>query len=419
MSNTTDTRGKDAGLQRWMCGSSLPIRTTGLQEKIVDIKHWDFLPRTGPPANAILIEICSREPSGAKAASDTFQLIVYILVSYWFISGQPTLRASILTMRTGILLPPLACLIATAVASTAQTHLPNNGATNGTSKAYTNEQIYPLGGYKHFDCGTNKSLASDHLIAFHKSLANNSSRNGSPAARARLATRQSSPITVNTVFHIVATTDQQSLVQLPWGDAQIAAMNQMYNNYSISFNLINTTWTVSDAWGVGAGNDMSDMKTALRQGDYSTLNIYFMTNLTGGILGTCSMPTNISSDAPSSYTDDGCCVNAGTMPGGPIYGYNEGMTAVHETGHWLGLFHVFENYSCTGDGDYIDDTPMQSVSTNGCPTAPPPQNSCPDSPGYDSIHNIMDYSDDACYEGFTGDQQQRMQAMWGQYRQGK
>jgi hypothetical protein len=192
----------------------------------------------------------------------------------------------------------------------------------------------------------------------------------------------------------------------------------MYNNYSISFNLINTSWTVNDAWGIGAGKDMHNMKAALRQGTYATHNIYFMTNLTGNILGTCTMPTNISAGDPKSYIDDGCCVNAGTMPGGPIYGYNEGMTAVHETGHWLGLFHVFENYSCTGDGDFIADTPMQSVSTNGCPVGQPPQDSCPQEPGYDSIHNVMDYSDDACYTGFTDDQRLRILAMWQQYRQG-
>lgn len=311
-------------------------------------------------------------------------------------------------MRSGIL-APLAFFAASTAASTGQSN---------KTKSYTDDQVFPLGGYKHFDCGTNKSTASDSLIAFHKSLHHNSSRNGSPAARAALSARQSTPIVVNTVFHIVATTDQQDLVSETWPQAQIAQMNAMYNNYSISFTLVNTTWSVSDAWAVGAGNDMDAMKAALRQGDYATLNIYFMTNLTGGILGTCSMPTNISSDDASSYAGDGCCVNAGTMPGGPIYGYDEGMTAVHETGHWLGLFHVFENYSCTGDGDYIADTPMQSVSTNGCPVGPPPQDSCPDEPGVDSIHNVMDYSDDACYTGFTADQQARMQAMWVQYREG-
>jgi hypothetical protein len=59
------------------------------------------------------------------------------------------------------------------------------------------------------------------------------------------------------------------------------------------------------------------------------------------------------------------------MPGGTVDGYNEGMIAAHEKGHWLGLLRVFEGYSCTGKRDFVDDTPMQSTSTDDCPTSPP------------------------------------------------
>jgi hypothetical protein len=200
-------------------------------------------------------------------------------------------------------------------------------------------------------------------------------------------------------------------------------MNTMYNSVGFAFKLVNTTWTTNNAWAVGAGTDMNEMKKALRQGTYSTLNIYFQSDLDGSILGTCSMPSQIGDPDsatrvdPSQYYDDGCSVNSGTMPGGSIYSYSEGMTAVHETGHWLGLFHVFEGYTCNGDGDFIADTPAQSQSTDGCPTTP--QDSCPDQLGLDNIHNIMDYSTDACYTGFTGGQVQRMRDMWALYRQGK
>ena len=78
-----------------------------------------------------------------------------------------------------------------------------------------------------------------------------------------------------------------------------------------------------------------------------------------------------------------------------MYGYDEGQTAVHETGHWLGLLHTFQGYSCSGPGDYIDDTPQQSQSTDGCPNTIPLKDSCPSLPGMDAIHNFMDYSTDA------------------------
>jgi hypothetical protein len=206
-------------------------------------------------------------------------------------------------------------------------------------------------------------------------------------------------------------------------DAQIAALNKMYNPVGFAFILVNTTWTTNDAWAIGAGDDMNVMKKSLRQGTYGTLNIYFHSDLDGSILGKCSMPSQIgdpSSTAPvdpSQYFDDGCSVNLGTMPGGAIYGYGEGMTAVHETGHWLGLFHTFEGYTCEGDGDFIADTPAQSVSTDGCPAVA--GDSCPGLPGLDNIHNIMDYSTDACYTGFSEGQVERMKNMWVLYRQGK
>ncbi|MGZ8545387.1 MAG: M43 family zinc metalloprotease, partial [Flavisolibacter sp.] len=43
-----------------------------------------------------------------------------------------------------------------------------------------------------------------------------------------------------------------------------------------------------------------------------------------------------------------------------------GRTAVHETGHWLGLKHIWGDTYC-GD-DMVDDTPKQGNFTTGCPT---------------------------------------------------
>ncbi|CAD0111588.1 unnamed protein product [Aureobasidium uvarum] len=276
--------------------------------------------------------------------------------------------------------------------------------------------------YKHFDCDVNISRASEHFNKTVRLMHSGAFKAHSGSQIAGHAVRDASagPIVVDVAFHIVTTAAKAGSITQKMADDQLAILNKAYKPSNVQFNRIATTFTVNDAWAVGAGSDAAAMKTALRNGTYSTHNIYFMTDLTGSILGTCSLPSDIGpgTPAPSTYITDGCMIQANTMPGGNIYGFNMGMTAVHETGHWMGLLHTFEGYSCTGNGDFVSDTPMQSTSTDGCP-AKPPKDSCPQSPGVDAIHNYMDYSDDSCYTGFTGQQNKRMANMWSTYRLGR
>ncbi|KAF9873292.1 metalloprotease mep1 [Colletotrichum karsti] len=179
---------------------------------------------------------------------------------------------------------------------------------------------------------------------------------------------------------------------------QMRVLNETFAPHNIQFVVKNTTRTVNDDWTRQAR--IKEKAEALRQGGYDDLNIYFETGLMtnpNSATGICSFPVedpwNTGINGTSWYTYDGCHVSVGTMPGGPGVPWdpedNKGKTATHEVGHWFGLFHVFDGFDCNGEGDYIDDTPATQVATVGCPVE---QDSCPDQPGLDPIHNYMDYS---------------------------
>lgn len=84
--------------------------------------------------------------------------------------------------------------------------------------------------------------------------------------------------------------------------------------------------------------------------------------------------------------------------------YNLGRTMVHETGHWLGLRHIWGDGPCNAD-DFCDDTPSASGPHRGCPRGTV---SCD---SQDMVENYMDYSDDACMNIFTRDQKTRILAV--------
>lgn len=99
--------------------------------------------------------------------------------------------------------------------------------------------------------------------------------------------------------------------------------------------------------------------------------------------------------------------------GGPPY--NQGRTCTHEVGHYLGLFHTFDNgcgsaSACYTSGDRICDTNPEANPRYGCPTS---ATSCG---SLDPVRNFMDYTDDTCMTGFTAEQVRRMRCTLVHYR---
>ncbi|KAI0891198.1 Metalloprotease [Annulohypoxylon nitens] len=216
--------------------------------------------------------------------------------------------------------------------------------------------------------------------------------------------------TVDTYFHVVAssTSVEDGYITADMIADQLEVMNADYSPHGITFNLVGTDYTVNSNW--AADGDEIGMKQALRKGTYSDLNIYFLGDLGGGLLGYCYFPTT-ATDGSLEFYQDGCTILAQSVPGGSAAPYNLGGTAVHEVGHWMNLYHTFQG-GCSGSGDSVDDTPAQASASSGCPIG---RDSCPGG-GVDPIHNYMDYSDDACYEEFTAGQEERMYSAWERYR---
>ncbi len=135
-------------------------------------------------------------------------------------------------------------------------------------------------------------------------------------------------------------------------------------------------------------------KKALHSGTAQTLNIYTV-NTEGGILGFSTFPI-VYLLVPEF---DGVVMNFKSLPGGTFSRYNEGLVAVHEVGHWMGLLHTFQG-ECGAINDLVQDTPAEKIPTQGnfCPAE---IDSCPSDPGSDPVHNHMTYTDDGCRHEFS------------------
>ncbi len=149
----------------------------------------------------------------------------------------------------------------------------------------------------------------------------------------------------------------------------------------------------------------------------------WVANLSGGLLGYAQFPSSsglsgLSSNGGSANTDGVVILHtslgsvANPNSAGGVYGM--GRTLTHESGHWLGLRHIWGDGGCSVD-DFCNDTPKSDASNFGCPNT----NSCTDSYGspwptanpVDMVENYMDYTDDSCMDTYTADQATRIQTV--------
>lgn len=162
------------------------------------------------------------------------------------------------------------------------------------------------------------------------------------------------------------------------------------------------------------------------------LNVW-VASLGGGLLGYAQFPW----ESPAKY--DGVVITREVFgASGPYPEYRQNKTLSHEVGHWLGLYHVFQdtfryeggnvdyapgNNAQELKGDCVIDTPPQGEPVFGNPftTSPPlwPVTIRPadETQSYKCMFmNFMDYTDDPARFMFTRDQATKMRLMTTMYR---
>lgn len=110
-------------------------------------------------------------------------------------------------------------------------------------------------------------------------------------------------------------------------------INDRFAPHGISFNLINVTRTIDSGWATTAAKDWGySFKSALRQGNYSTLNIYSVKSAhpEEAYYGYCHYPVPHHQLNRERFISDGPVIRAGTVPGGTANGRNSGLILVHE-----------------------------------------------------------------------------------------
>lgn len=173
------------------------------------------------------------------------------------------------------------------------------------------------------------------------------------------------------------------------------------------------TRSVNDSW----YNDGGNYWDSLHWDTNRYLNIY--TNSAAGALGYVPfLPADSNGVLVGSSSDRVVILWSTFGRDSSFPPFDQGRTATHEVGHYLGLEHPFTGAcstatppDCYSTGDLICDVPSQDAPLGGCPVG---TLTCGGQVA--PIHNYMNYTDDTCMDRFSYEQALRMRCSLEHYR---
>lgn len=240
-------------------------------------------------------------------------------------------------------------------------------------------------------------------------------RNDDKLRSLRIDTNTIEKIEINVqFFHI--TKDGLGFIDENMRQTQIAVLNQAFAPVGITFlydaktvkNIEKPEWFFMDL----GSSEEHQAKSSLHASPERSLNFY-TAGLAPGLLGWATFPWDLTGDRDR----DGVVIQCDTLPGGTAVPYNLGMTAVHEIGHWLGLFHTFQG-GCDAIGDHVNDTIAHHAPNYGSPVPGDSQNNACLAGEQAPIFNYMNYVDDNCMREFSAQQINRIKMHVAEYRPG-